>query len=137
LEEIIEDEKLSESVKARKKYRDAAAAAQEAFKAAEYAAAAARAAVELSRSESRDNDPDDYGGSAHQQGTISDSDGSMTPKFRTDGYAASREIKHSNNRLGFDKIHPIDNFSSEPDANKSAKTTIARVELTRAKIKHE
>ncbi|XP_062150727.1 uncharacterized protein LOC133859354 [Alnus glutinosa] len=81
LEEIIEDEKLSESVKARKKYRDAAAAAQEAFKAAEYAAAAARAAVELSRSESRDNDPDEYGGSAHQQGTISDSDGSMTPKF--------------------------------------------------------
>lgn len=50
-EEIIEDEELSESIKARKKYRDVAAAAQEAFDAAAYAAAAARAAIELSRSE--------------------------------------------------------------------------------------
>jgi hypothetical protein len=63
-EEIIEDEKLCESIKTRKKYRNAAAAAQEAFNAAAYAAGAARAAVELSRSESRDTDPDDYSGSA-------------------------------------------------------------------------
>lgn len=135
-EEIIEDERLFESIKARKKYRDAAAAAQEAFDAAAYAAAAARAAIELSRSESGDNDPDDYSGSPHQQGTISKSNESTTPKFQTDGYAASREIKHSNNRLSFDKIHPIDNFSSESDANKSTETTIAQIELKRAKIKH-
>ncbi|XP_023912809.1 uncharacterized protein LOC112024403 [Quercus suber] len=51
-EEIIQDEKFSESMKARKNYTDAAAAAQEAFESAAYAAAAARAAVELSRSES-------------------------------------------------------------------------------------
>ncbi|XP_059452860.1 uncharacterized protein LOC132183439 [Corylus avellana] len=83
-EEIVEDERLSESIKARKKYRNAAAAAQEAFDAAAYAAAAARAAIELSRSESGDNDPDNYSGSTHRQGTISKSNESTTPKFQTD-----------------------------------------------------
>ncbi|XP_050221346.1 uncharacterized protein LOC126671608 [Mercurialis annua] len=48
---------FSDSVKSRKKYRDVAAAAQAAYESAEYAAAAARAAVELSRSYPRD--PDD------------------------------------------------------------------------------
>ncbi|KAG4175784.1 hypothetical protein ERO13_A11G206400v2 [Gossypium hirsutum] len=50
------DESLSESMKARKKYRDVADAAQEAFVSAAYAAAAARAAVELSRIEPQDFD---------------------------------------------------------------------------------
>ncbi|KAL4652144.1 hypothetical protein ACB092_01G211700, partial [Castanea dentata] len=92
VEEIIQDEKFSESMKARKKYTNAAAAAQEAFESAAYAAAAARAAVELSRS---------------------NFDGLMTPKVQSDGYAASEEIEHSNNIFGFDKIHPIDNSSSK------------------------
>lgn len=67
VEEIIRDEKSSESMKARKKYTNAAAAAQEAFESAAYAAAAARAAVELSRSKSRDTDPDNHSGQAQIQ----------------------------------------------------------------------
>ncbi|KAG2710678.1 hypothetical protein I3760_04G039800 [Carya illinoinensis] len=63
-EERMENE-FPESIRTRKKYRDVAAAAQEAFESAAYAAAAARAAVALSRSESRDNDPDDHSGSSH------------------------------------------------------------------------
>lgn len=59
------ENEFPESIRTRKKYRDVAAAAQEAFESAAYAAAAARAAVALSRSESRDNDPDDHSGSSH------------------------------------------------------------------------
>ncbi|RYR34374.1 hypothetical protein Ahy_A10g049199 [Arachis hypogaea] len=52
------DEELSNSFKARKKYKDVADAAQAAFESAAFAEAAARAAVELSRSEP--HDPDDH-----------------------------------------------------------------------------
>ena len=55
-------EELSDSFKARKKYKDVADAAQAAFESAADAAAAARAAVELSRSES--HDPDDHDSSS-------------------------------------------------------------------------
>lgn len=47
---------LSESMKERRNYKDAADAAQDAFEAAAYAAAAARAAMELARLESSDSD---------------------------------------------------------------------------------
>lgn len=58
-DEIEKDDRFSDSLKARKKYRDVADAAQAAFESAAYAAAAARAAVELSRSEPHDpHDPD-------------------------------------------------------------------------------
>ncbi|KAJ9173072.1 hypothetical protein P3X46_016246 [Hevea brasiliensis] len=56
LPELNPDEQLTEKLKARKKYRDVTAAALEAFESASYAAAAARAAVALSRSESQDTD---------------------------------------------------------------------------------
>ncbi|KAK9272112.1 hypothetical protein L1049_002482 [Liquidambar formosana] len=115
-EEIKQEEIFSESHKARKKYRDVAAAAQEAFEAAAYATAAARAAVELSRSESQDMDPDNHNDSNHRRGIVSDSDGSLKSKLHINNSAASEEGKHSNNGLGFDKIYPIDNFSSESEA---------------------
>ncbi|WCJ25384.1 Regulator of Vps4 activity in the MVB pathway protein [Euphorbia peplus] len=51
-DQLYPEEKISESVKARKEYRNAADAAFEAFEAAAYAAVAARAAVELSRPKS-------------------------------------------------------------------------------------
>ncbi|XP_039037287.1 uncharacterized protein LOC120174541 [Hibiscus syriacus] len=51
-----DDDELSDSTKRRKKYRDVADAAQVAFESAAYAAAAARAAVELFRSDSYDPD---------------------------------------------------------------------------------
>ncbi|KAK7407559.1 hypothetical protein VNO78_09512 [Psophocarpus tetragonolobus] len=50
------DEELTDSFKGKKKYKDVADAAQAAFESAAYAAAAARAAMELSRSESHDPD---------------------------------------------------------------------------------
>ncbi|KAI4313947.1 hypothetical protein L6164_026889 [Bauhinia variegata] len=52
------EDELSDSFKAKQKYKCVADAAQAAFESAAYAAAAARAAVELTRSESRD--PDDH-----------------------------------------------------------------------------
>ncbi|XP_043717820.1 uncharacterized protein LOC122665743 [Telopea speciosissima] len=58
-EAIERDKQFSESMKTRKQYRDVVSAAQAAFESAAYAAAAARAAVELSRGKSQDNDPDD------------------------------------------------------------------------------
>lgn len=58
-EDIEKDDRFSDSLKARKKYRGVADAAQAAFESAAYAAAAARAAVELSRSEPHDPDNQD------------------------------------------------------------------------------
>lgn len=52
------DEELTDSFKARQKYKDVAGAAQAAFESAAYAAVAARAALELSQSEP--HDPDDH-----------------------------------------------------------------------------
>ncbi|GAV75659.1 Ist1 domain-containing protein, partial [Cephalotus follicularis] len=77
-----------------KKYRDVAAAAQEASDTAAYAAA--RAAVKLSGTESQDDEPDDHGDSNPRQGFMNDSDDSHTPKIQRDECAASEEIKHSN-----------------------------------------
>lgn len=57
-EEVDEVEGFSKSMNRRKHYKDVADAAQEAFMSAAYAAAAARAAVELSRSSPRA--PDDH-----------------------------------------------------------------------------
>ncbi|KAJ6364850.1 hypothetical protein OIU76_029759 [Salix suchowensis] len=92
---VFPEEELSESLKGRKKYKDVAAAAQEAFESAAYAAHAARAAVELSRYDSRDYEPDDRGDSSHGQGSLYDSDGSLTPEIQG-RYEASEENKRSN-----------------------------------------
>lgn len=51
-----EKEELTNSFKGRQQYKDVAAAAQAAFESAAYAATAARAAMELSRSDSHDHD---------------------------------------------------------------------------------
>lgn len=61
-EQLKSDENLS--MRAPQKYEDVASAAKDAFEAAAFAAAAARAAVELCRSESqgRDSDPDNESG---------------------------------------------------------------------------
>ncbi|KAE8709305.1 Gag protease polyprotein [Hibiscus syriacus] len=72
--EIVLDQRLTESIKARKKYRDVADAAQEAFESAAYAAAAARAAVELSRIGPQDSDPDDQSDPIHENEPKLDSD---------------------------------------------------------------
>ncbi|XP_011035046.1 PREDICTED: uncharacterized protein LOC105132985 isoform X1 [Populus euphratica] len=91
---VLPEEELSESLKGRKKYKDVAAAALEAFESAAYAAQAARAAVELSRYDSRDIERDDHGDSSHGKGTLYDSDGSLTPVLQG-RYEASEENKQA------------------------------------------
>ncbi|KAL0395962.1 UNVERIFIED_CONTAM: ist1 [Sesamum calycinum] len=61
-EATIGHETWSESVKGTQAYRDVAAAAEDAFESAAYAAAAARAAVKLSKLESWNYDSDDDSG---------------------------------------------------------------------------
>ncbi|XP_011035047.1 PREDICTED: uncharacterized protein LOC105132985 isoform X2 [Populus euphratica] len=111
---VLPEEELSESLKGRKKYKDVAAAALEAFESAAYAAQAARAAVELSRYDSRDIERDDHGDSSHGKGTLYDSDGSLTPVLQG-RYEASEENKLSNDSLVFNEIYTIDSNSSESE----------------------
>ncbi|KAG6581175.1 IST1-like protein, partial [Cucurbita argyrosperma subsp. sororia] len=73
-EVIMSEETASESVRA-KKFKDAASAAQEAFQSAAYAALAAKAAIELSRSESQD---------IHIEEKNSDLESSHEPKINPD-----------------------------------------------------
>ncbi|KAL5741615.1 hypothetical protein ACOSP7_028347 [Xanthoceras sorbifolium] len=137
-EELNQGEKLSESVKARKKYKDVAAAAQDAFQSAAYAAAAARAAVELSRSDSQDSDLDDDDDN-HHQGNVSDSDGSLTPNFQSNKDAVTEENKGSDNRIGFDEIQPLENLFSQSNGEDMAENNseINLQELEETKRKEE
>lgn len=80
-EEIEKDDRFSDSMKTRRKYRDVAAAAQAAFESAAYAADAARAAVELSRSEP--HDPDDQGSPSTGQGKVLNMHGIVKPEFES------------------------------------------------------
>ncbi|KAJ0043688.1 hypothetical protein Pint_18788 [Pistacia integerrima] len=118
-EDLELDEKLSESVQTRKKYRDVATAARDAFESAAFAAVAARAAIELSRSESQDYDSDDDGGgSSHPQGN-----GSESPNLQSDKYAVTEADEGSSDRLDFDKIQPMDNPVSESEGEDMAENS--------------
>lgn len=114
-ESITEDEKFTESMKGRKKYKDVADAARDAFESAAYAAAAARAAVELSRSESRDQDLGDHNGSNHTQQSEYNS---------SNEDVASEDTKHSGKEFCFGTIHPIDSFSPESEDEDIAQNRI-------------
>ncbi|XP_049365033.1 uncharacterized protein LOC125829863 isoform X1 [Solanum verrucosum] len=91
---------------ARRKYKDVAAAAQAAFESAAYAAVAARAAVELSRSESRDLD--DPKSPSQKPRNVSDSCEDLKSEFH--------EGEEKNNE-GVEKIETSQNygFHSEVD----------------------
>lgn len=103
-DEVNLDDDLSESVKTRKKYKDAAAAAKDAFQSAAYAAVAARAAVELSSSGSNDNNSDDnHGGYDQKQGT----DGKKTAVIIT----------------GSGNIHAVDDLTSESEDEVTTENT--------------
>lgn len=107
-EELNRDDKISESVKRRKYHRDVAAAAQDASESADYAAETAIAAFDLSRSESQDNDSDDFGGYSHEKEIASNSDRPVTSCLKSDK-------EDSNSRMGFDKLYNIDSFGSESE----------------------
>ncbi|KAF8389783.1 hypothetical protein HHK36_024302 [Tetracentron sinense] len=131
--EIEQDKQFSGSMKSRK-YKDVAAAAQAAFESAAYAADAARAAVELSRSESQDKDPDDQSSRTPRQRYMSDDDGSSKSRFRTARDSASGKIENSNG--GLENIHPVNKFSSESEDEEIVKKhKESRSELKRGKNK--
>ncbi|KAG4110835.1 hypothetical protein ERO13_D13G071300v2 [Gossypium hirsutum] len=87
-----DDDEFSDSIKTRRKYRDVADAAQAAFESAAYAAAAARAAVELSRSDSYD--PDDQNGPNTRQNTVSDKQEANSKDMENHGSQAV-ELNHT------------------------------------------
>ncbi|PON93481.1 Vacuolar protein sorting-associated protein [Trema orientale] len=116
-EEIKQDERFTESMKARRKYRDVADAAQEAFESAAYAASAARAAVELSLSKSIDKGSQGHDDSDNQGGSASHFAISSTAKAHMiNAHAASREIEDLDNRQSFEKIQTVENLSSESES---------------------
>ena len=96
--ELRQDENFIKSMEERKKYRDwgSAAAAEAAFIFATRAAAAARAAVELSQPQ--DKAPDE---------------GSSKSEPQSYWNATLEGKKHVNTGLTYDKIHNIDNLSSK------------------------
>lgn len=95
LEEV---EGFSESMKGRRKYRDVADAAQAAFESAAYAAAAARAAVELSCSESLDSDDQNSPRNATR--------GNLNSKFQTN---------ERDSRFRSENKYPTQTYDSESE----------------------
>ncbi|XP_049403227.1 uncharacterized protein LOC125866887 isoform X2 [Solanum stenotomum] len=91
---------------ARRKYKDVAAAAQAAFESAAYAAVAARAAVELSRSESRDLD--DPKSPSQKPRNVSDSREDLKSEFH--------EGEEKNNE-GVEKIETSQNYGFHSEVN--------------------
>ncbi|CAL0307985.1 unnamed protein product [Lupinus luteus] len=90
---------LSNSFKTRQKYKGVADAAQAAFESAAYAAAAARAAVELSRSEPHDPD-DHHSQSPHQRKVLEEHD-SLTSQVEDKelGETENKEFKKNMDRV--------------------------------------
>ncbi|XP_058193951.1 uncharacterized protein LOC131310773 [Rhododendron vialii] len=107
--EIESMEGLLVSLKGTRKYEDVTDAAEEAFKSAAYAAAAARAAVELSRSESHDP--------ADQNSSDSVTDEKNLKKFKIQNTEENnlRRTKDQNNVIGFGKVHPIQRYHSDSE----------------------
>lgn len=104
-DELKQDSNFSKTMEARKKYRDfgAAAAAEAGFILSSQAAAAARAAVELSQPQYKA--PDDGSSKSDPQ------------NYRN---AALEGKKHINNEFNYDKIYDIENLSSKLAAEKMA-----------------
>lgn len=102
-------EGLLVSLKGTRKYKDVADAAEEAFKSAAYAAAAAKAAVELSRSES--HNPADHNCS----GLVTEENNLMKFKIQNTEENKLRRTKDQNNVIGFGKVDPIQNYHSESE----------------------
>ncbi|OVA05005.1 protein of unknown function DUF292 [Macleaya cordata] len=114
IQEMDPNEQFSGSQRARK-YRDVASAAQAAFESAAYAAAAARAAVELSRSESYDKGFDDDDQSNHSPHHRRNRSNEIEPSRSRFGNTASPKVGSDSG-----KIQPIDNYSSESEVEEQA-----------------
>lgn len=114
-EVVISDESTPESVTA-KNFKDVASAAQEAFQFAAYAALAAKAAIELSRSESQDIDTDHEDASQLQKSEkILDLNSSHEPKLNIEEASIpSSKIDHSDD-FSFEKFRPVELESSSSE----------------------
>lgn len=106
-------EGCSDSMEVRNKYKDVAAAAQAAFESAAYAAAAARAAVELSRSDS--HDPGDLNSTKLQPRVMSRTRQSVKSTSQT---GEEKDIDEEKVGMAFEKIHPVQNYSSKSEDEK-------------------
>ncbi|CAL9764076.1 unnamed protein product [Musa acuminata subsp. burmannicoides] len=106
LEQLESDD--NPAFRSHQKYDDVASAAQAAFESAAFAAAAARAAVELCRSESQEKGSADESKAGSQK--RSDINGSE-----------SVEIKNSADSKNFEKIHHDQNSGSDSDEGMKAK----------------
>ncbi|KAK7306944.1 hypothetical protein VNO77_39590 [Canavalia gladiata] len=104
------DEELTDSFMARQKYKDVAGAAQAAFESAANAAAAAKAALELSRSEP--HDPDDHNSPSFQPRKMVDGHDFMNPQLE------EKELKNDINELK--KPKDIKSYSSTDKTSKGA-----------------
>lgn len=112
-EEIEKDNRYADSMRGRKKYKDVADAAQAAFESAAYAAAAARAAVELSQSKSLDHD-DLSNLSPKPRKSTETLESKNTEKEmnkETHGGSSSIEVEESENEIELKQ--PVSSSSSE------------------------
>lgn len=114
-----ESNEFSDSFKARQKYRDVADAAQDAFESAAYAAAAARAAVELSRSNTP-HGPDDSRSLSPRKGDLESKKANSepeNPEFGSRARARSFSSSSSGPQEGELRINvsdEVDELPSEP-----------------------
>ncbi|XAR51544.1 hypothetical protein NMG60_11006198 [Bertholletia excelsa] len=120
--DVMEQDKFSESVRSRNKYRDVADAARDAFESAAYAAAAARAAVELSRAESWDEDTNNHRRGSNQKQESAISRRSSKSKLSLNRNVDSEDIRPSKQEA-LDKIHRIDGLFSKSEQEDMAENS--------------
>ncbi|KAE8650574.1 hypothetical protein Csa_010018 [Cucumis sativus] len=110
LHEVITSEKMASELVKSKKFKDVASATEEPFQSAAYAALAAKAAINLSKSKSQDIDSDHEDGSHLQKnGKGSDLNSSYEPKLNTkEERISSCKIDYSDDRFSFEKICPVE-----------------------------
>lgn len=116
----VSDDKLSDSIETRKKYKDVADAAQAAFESAAYAAAAARAAVELSRSESHDPPPPrdhDHHQSPRKVMDGHDDDDESMEEINKSGSENEVDAHSLNEEVGFDESENEADYEDKAKSN--------------------
>ncbi|KAG1334892.1 IST1-like protein [Cocos nucifera] len=122
LSELDRDE--NSTLRARQKYKDVASAAQAAYESAAYAAAAARTAVEISRSESQGND---FGGPGQSDGERKTGLYEQT-RNEDETWTVVRDVE---------KIHQVQSYSSESEEETPAhniNSTLLQKERIREKF---
>lgn len=137
-EEMEKDNQYADSMRGRRKYKDVADAAQAAFESAAYAAAAARAAVELSQSKSLDHD--DLRNLSPKQGKSSETDESKNIEIELESenkethngsiHNGSTSIEIEESEITTELKQPVSSSSSEAgDACKENEIPIEAINI--------